>query len=132
MGQRRSSSTPEHEAQIAPLDAKVGPDGAPDADTGIDWLGELKRRWDALGEELFGLDGKAARPSIEEILGTCSQLTVVWALVNTNGVLGRAAMRLGCSRRTIRRHAVRWAQNNPDLRPPPYEAGVPDDEGEMA
>ena len=85
-----------------------------------DWKAELERRWQALGQRLL-VATPAPPPVLEEILEECSNLVVVWALVQARGNLTRATEWIRSSRKLVRRHFLAWRRANPNLIPMPAE-----------
>ena len=103
----------------AQIESFLGP-GVQTMDSGSepDWKAELTKRWRALGDKIFVVEPKRP-PALKEILEECSQLVIVWMLVQTQGNFTYAARRIETSRRTIRRHFVEWRKANPQLIPMP-------------
>ena len=84
-----------------------------------DWKAELTKRWHALGDRIFVVEPERP-PTFRAILDECSQLVVVWMLVQTKGNFTYAANRIESSRRTIRRYFLEWRKANPRLIPMPF------------
>jgi DNA-binding protein Fis len=83
----------------------------------IDWRLEMMTRWQALGLELFGIDGED-KARLSELLEECGELIVVWVLVQTHGNVTQAALWLRATRRRLRRYLAGWRKRHPRLVPP--------------
>lgn len=85
------------------------------------WRTLLEGRWEALGQQVLGLDPKASR-KLSELGEECQALAAVAAWYEARGNITRAAERLGTSRRVLRERIAMWRERNPQVSlPPPRE-----------
>jgi hypothetical protein len=118
--QTHTDSTKGHAAKVADDDGG-----------GIDWRLQLMTRWQAIGLQIFGIDGKD-KATLGELLDECAEVIAVWVLVQTHGNITHAALWLRATRRRIRRYLLAWRKRHPGLVPPPHDLSMPKAEGDRA